>query len=312
MKNHTGLVIFTALLMAAVFLLLAAQTAPSASPLRLTEDHSAPTDDSGQWTILVDDFEPQPLPGQSFWPHNRLGGDRGRIDGPGGGEVVWGSGLVTATITAGAGSWMGAWTSLNHPTADCTPLDFDAILPSAISPQYQGTATGLRFHLLDGQGDFRVEPQVGENTYCPPQVPVPGWPGQTVSLSGGEQNITFSLPPGLGNVQNLNWLVLGDAGDFVVMDRVELTVTLPYLDNPAKRAFLHSYAMLLANWDPRSGLTRDHAYWAAGGFDNVSASGMQAAAAVMAWHLGFISQASATEIVTETAEALLALSTTYG
>ena len=47
--------------------------------------------------IWIDDFSPQPQPGQTFWPHNRLGGDRGRIDGPGSGTVVWGQGRVTAT-----------------------------------------------------------------------------------------------------------------------------------------------------------------------------------------------------------------------
>jgi hypothetical protein len=70
--------------------------------------------------------------------------------------------------------------------------------------------------------------------------------------------------------------------------------------------------MLLANWDPESGLTRDHAYHAANRFDNVSASGLQAAAAVMAWRLGFISETSATEIVTTTTEALLALPRCHG
>jgi hypothetical protein len=65
--------------------------------------------------------------------------------------------------------------------------------------------------------------------------------------------------------------------------------------------------MLLNNRDPATGLTRDRDSWMAGSFDNVSASGMQAAAAVMAWRLGFISEASATGIVTKTTEGLLAL-----
>ena len=90
------------------------------------------------------------------------------------------------------------------------------------------------------------------------------------------------------------------------------TATLPGLGAPEERAFLWSYATLLANWDPASGLTRDHAYWAAGEFDNVSASGMQAAAAAMAWRLGFISRASATRIITQTTDALLALPRCHG
>lgn len=127
-----------------------------------------------------------------------------------------------------------------------------------------------------------------------------------MTLTGGPQILQFSLPITLGEVQNLNWLVSGNAEDFAVVDRVELMAEVPQLDTP-QRAFLLSYAMLLANWDPNSGLTRDSALFAAGEFDNISASGMQAAAAVMAWHLGFISEASATGIVTKTTQALLAL-----
>ncbi len=307
MKDLGKLAMSAALMVGAVLCLLAAHALPGASAARPAAEHSLPVNDGAEWAVLVDDFEPQPLQGQAFWPHNRLGGDRGRIDGPAGGEVIWGRGVVTATITGGVDSWMGVWTSLNHPLIDCTPLDFSAIFPPAIESQYQGAVTGLGFHVLDGQGELQIDLQVGESTHCPPQIPVLGWPGEVVPLSGGKQNITFSLPPGLGDVQNLNWLVRGDTGDFVVMDQVEITATLPHLDTPAERAFLHSCATLLNNWDPDSGLTRDHAYWAAGGFDNVSASGMQAAAAVMAWHLGFISQASATGIVAETTEALLDL-----
>jgi hypothetical protein len=262
---------------------------------------------TAQWTILVDDYEPQPLAGQAVWYTNRLGGDRGRIDGPGGGTVQWGTGVVTATITGGTSSWQGVWTSLNHPIVDCAPLDFSAIFPSPIEPQYQGVVSALRFHILDGQGVFKVELRVGENTYCPPQIPVPAWPGDSVALTGGVQTVTFTLPPDVGQVGALNWLILGGAGDFVVVDRVELLVDLPDLEAPAQRAFLHSYAMLLNNWDAATGLTRDRDSWKAGDFDNVSASGMQAAAAVMAWRLGFISQPSATAIVTKTTEGLLDL-----
>jgi hypothetical protein len=274
-----------------------------------TLGHSIEYQSTTPWTILVDDYEPQPLAGQPIWYTNRLGGDRGRIDGPGGGTVQWGTGVVTATITGGTSSWQGVWTSLNHPIADCAPLDFSAIFPPAIEPQYQGVVSALRFHILDGQGLFSVELRIGENTYCPPQIPVPAWPGDSVALTGGAQTVTFMLPPDVGQVGALNWLVLGSAGDFAVVDRVELLVDLPDLEAPAQRAFLHSYGMLLNNWDPATGLTRDRASWKAGDFDNVSASGLQAAGAVMAWHLGFISRASATGIVTKTTEALLALPT---
>jgi hypothetical protein len=260
-------------------------------------------------TILVDDFAPQPRQGELVWPHNRLGGNRGRIDGPGSGSVIWGQGIVTATITGGTNSSRGVWTSLNHPILDCAPLNFTAIFPPQIKSEYQGRITGLRIQVLNGQGTFHVELQHGEHTACPPQVTK--WSSGNVSLTGGQQTLQFSLPLTLGVIQNLNWQVTGNAGSFVVVNQVEFIAEIPQLALP-ERAFLWSYAMLLANWDPASGLTRDHAYWAAGGFDNISASGMQAAAAVMAWRLGLISQTSAVEIVNKTTQALLALPRCHG
>jgi len=286
-----------------VLMLFAGQHAAKGGNSALTPSE---TSSDQQRTILVDDFAPQPIEGHPFWFHNRLGGDRGPIGRPE--DVYWGKGVVTAVITAGTDA-VGVWTSLNHPIYDCTPLDFSSIFPSQIMTRYQGSIGGLtndfQIQVLDGDGTFYVELQHGEPTYCPPQVVK--WRTENVTLSGGLQNLSFDLPPDLGEIQHLNWIVTGSDGDFVVVDRVELTATVPQLDTPAEQAFLWSYAMLLSNWDPESGLTRDSAYYAANQFDNVSASGMQAAAAVMAWHLGFISEISATEIVSKTTQALLDL-----
>jgi hypothetical protein len=138
--------------------------------------------------ILVDDFEPQPRPGEQPWLHNRLGGDRGRIDGPGSGSVEWGKGVVTATITGGTNTHIGVWTALNHPIRDCTPLNFSSIFPPQIKPLYQARMTGLQIHALDGQGTLQVQLQIGEPTSCPPQTPV--WTGENVTLSGGQQDIS--------------------------------------------------------------------------------------------------------------------------
>jgi hypothetical protein len=260
-------------------------------------------------TILVDDFAQQFNPGHPCEYHNRLGGERrpiGRSE-----DVYWGNGVVTAVITADTGGdppTAGVWTSLNHHVYECAPVNFSAIFPSQIKSQYQGSIAGFRIHILDGQGTFQVQLKVGHDGNCPPETAVYT---KTETLTDGEQYISSSLRPDLGEVQSFNWQVIGDAGDFVVVDRVELTATVPYTDTP-ERAFLWSYAMLLNNWDPKSGLTRDHACYEANEFDNISASGLQAAAAVMAWHRGFISQTSATEIVSKTAQALLDLPRCHG
>ena len=258
-------------------------------------------------TILVDDFAPQPPQEQPFWPHNRLGGDRGPLNMEQG-QVEWGQGVVTATITETVDASTGVWSALNHPLRDHMPLDFSAIFPAQILPQYQGRITDLRFQILSSTPSATFSAELRAQN--PPLPEVVKW-SESAVLNGGAQTLTFTLPLTLSQIQNLNWQVKGNAGNFVAVDRVELLAEMPHLDTP-DRAFLWSYGMLLANWDPASGLTRDSAGFAANEFDNISASGMQAAAAVLAWRLGFISEGSAKEIVTKTTEGLLALPNCHG
>jgi hypothetical protein len=154
--------------------------------------------------------------------------------------------------------------------------------------------------------------RAGHGTFCTElQAPNLTFPWrECLPLTGGQQNLTFALPT-LGEIRNLNWIVKGHLGDFVAVDQVTLSVEMPHLSTP-ERAFLSSYAMLLSNWIPAAGLTRDRANFPAGDFDNVSASGMQAAAAVTAWQLGMISKPAATEIVTRTAQGLMSLPNCHG
>jgi hypothetical protein len=269
---------------------------------------SATASDPQTVKVLIDDFTPQPLQGDQFWSYNRLEGDRGQIDGwwdpicgcahPGGGHLSWGRGIVTATITQtqGTEAWVGVFTSLNHPIRENIPLNFSAIFPSQILPQYQGRVTELLVLIRDGHGTFCAELQA-------PNLSFP-W-RECLSLAGGQQNLQFSLPT-LGEIRNLNWIVKGHLGDYAVVDQVSLVVEVPQLSAP-ERAFLSSYAMLLSNWIPATGLTRDRANFPAGDFDNVSASGMQAAAAVTAWKFGMISKPAAAEIVTRTTQGLMSL-----
>jgi hypothetical protein len=191
---------------------------------------------------------------------------------------------------------------LNHPLPDHNVIDFSAIFPPQIKPEFQGQITDLQIDVVTGTGVLSVELKA----YDPVQSEeIVKW-SEKVTLTDGSRDLQFSLPSTLTEIQNLNWQLLGSDGDFVVVDRVAFTATAPYTDTP-QRAFLWSYAMLLANWDPESGLTRDHAHFVANEFDNISASGLQAAAAVMAWRLGFISKDSATDTVSKTTQALLAL-----
>lgn len=255
-------------------------------------------------TVLVDDFVPQPIQGEPRWFYNRLGGDRGELGTPGTRNVIWGQGTARANITSGTNNLSGVFTSLNHPIRENIPLNFSAIFPSQILPQYQGRVTEIRIQIEDGRGSFKVDLQASDSRFL--------WTERRM-LSGGRQTFIFDLSvlSDVSDVRNLNWQVEGNAGDFVVVSRVELIVSLPQLTTP-ERAFLWNYAMLLSNWIPGTGLTRDRANFPAGDFDNVSASGLQAAAAVMAWRLGFISQPAAVEIANRTTAELLAMPRCHG
>ena len=97
-------------------------------------------------SILVDDFSPQPYQGETVYFFNRLEGDRGAINNS---LMDWGPGLVTTTISAG-NSWGGTWMSLNHPIREGLPINFSAILPAQILPDYQSQITGLTVRIARG------------------------------------------------------------------------------------------------------------------------------------------------------------------
>ncbi|WP_420645209.1 hypothetical protein [Candidatus Leptofilum sp.] len=245
-------------------------------------------------TVIIDDFSAQPIMGDPFWYYSRIGSDRGEF---GLGTVVWGSTSVTATVTQldGIEGWVGVWTGLNHVLNEEIPLDLTAVFPSQIDASYQGEATAIRLHIIDGQGTLAVELQEDGTKV---------WDDE-IALSGGNQTIAFGNLPD-GNVHNLNWLVKGNIGDFVVVDRVEMDISLPNLPLP-ERAFLWSYAMLLSNLDVDSGIVRDRANFPEGDFDNVSASGLLAAATVQAEYLGMVSEPDASDIVTKITDGLTGL-----
>jgi hypothetical protein len=256
----------------------------------------------GPTTLLVyavlDDFEPQPRPPDTYSPYNRAGGTRGPIH-ESDGTLTWGAGQVTATLTSSG--FIGLYSSFSHPIAEGPALDFGAVLPPPILARFQPRVTEAVVRVLDGHGTLQLDLQAPDGTFV--------WSG-SVALTGGARQIVLGLPA-LGPVRNLNWIVSGVAGDFVVMDEVGLTLEAP-LDGSTRAPGLWSEAMLLSNWSASSGLTRDRAHFPAGAFDNVSASGLQAAASVTAWRQGWITQASAQAIVQQTAAGLLALPRCHG
>ena len=240
-------------------------------------------------TVLVDDYAAQPPRDATEWTVNRMGGDRGTL----GGNVVWRRDSVCAKVTDDTQT-AGVWSSLLHRRAEGLPRDFGRFFPPQIRNQYQARVTGLRIGVVDGCGSLRVEFRDVED--------VAVW-SATRELSGGTASFCFNLPP-LGKVQTLVWSISGTPPDYVEIGRVELLADVPPLP-PEREDFLWSYAMLLSNRD--GGLTRDRSDWPRGRWENVSASGMQAAAAAVAEALGFISRDAGRDIVRRTSDALARL-----
>ncbi len=135
------------------------------------------------------------------------------------------------------------------------------------------------------------------------------WTSGDTSLSGVAQFCDFPLSESR-DFAVLAWLAVGEPGQSVKVDSVELLLDGPTLTT-AQKGFLWIYAMLLENHDEASGMTRDRANFPAGDTDNVSASGLQAAAAVVTAHLGYIESASAIAIVNRTTNAILSLPTCH-
>lgn len=247
---------------------------------------------SRSFTILVDDFRPQPYQGMSIYAFNRLDGDRGAINNS---LLEWGNGQVTTTVSSG-NSWSGGWTSLNHPIREGLPINFSAILPVQILPAYQSQITGLTVRIAEGTPGktFRIELKGGNELR---------WQNETV-LTGEPQVANFNLPV-LGNINQLVWVLdHASAGHFVVLENISFTATTQITDT-VTAAFVWSYGMLLNNWNPVTGLVRDKAKDASGEFEAIQATGSLAAATVVAEQLGVVSHADALQIVNRISDTLL-------
>ncbi|MCP4285987.1 MAG: hypothetical protein GY792_16285 [Gammaproteobacteria bacterium] len=282
-----------------VFLWLAgASPGPASAQASLAHPNTSATPTtqvSTTFTILVDDFIPQPYQGEPIYFYNRLGGDRGLM-GDGVVNANWGPGQVT--ITLGSGNWGGVWTSLNHPIREELPINFQAILPEQIFPEYQSQITGLTIQVVGGTAgrSFKIEikdERDGSTLWF-----------DVVTLTGNVQTLSYSLPA-LGEATSLNWLLdNANPGDFVVIENIALTATTQITD-VAQAGFVWSYGMLLNDWNPDTGLVRDKAKDATGEFDAIQSTGSLAAATTVAEQLGIITYADAVSIVTTISNTLL-------
>lgn len=265
---------------------------PTSPPLSTVKSMPTRSQPQRAIAILLDDFAPQPYPGEAIYPFNRLGGERGAVNNS---QLNWGEGYVTSTIAAGS-SWGGVGFSLNHPMHEGQPIDFSAVLPAAILPAYQSQITGVTAVINQATPGKRFRLELKNNGNLQ-------W-SEEINLAGGPQTVHFDLPA-LGDINEFLWVLDGaTASDFVTMDEVTFTATTPITDT-AVAAFVWSYGMLLNNWNPDTGLARDKAHDSSGTFDAIQATGSLAAATAMAEQLGIIEHNTAVQIVNRIGETLL-------
>ncbi len=267
-------------------------TATATTPEPVQPGAPVPISSGRSLAIVVDDFEPQPYQGEAVFFYNRLEGDRGALNDS---VLDWGDGQVTITLSPGR-SWGGVWMSLNHPIREDLPIDFSAVLPVQVLPAYQSQITGITVEIARATADRTSRIELRDWSEL-------RWKKE-ITLGGDHQFLSSDLPV----LREVNHLVLvldpAAAGDSVVLEGVSLTATTQVTDT-ATAAFVWSYGMLLANWNPATGLVRDKAKDPSGEFDAIQATGSLAAATALAAQLGVVARPDATEIVTLIGDTLL-------
>jgi hypothetical protein len=131
------------------------------------------------------------------------------------------------------------------------------------------------------------------------------WISPGAKLLGGQQTLSYALPA-LGDISQLVVVLdQAQAGDSVTLDEIRFESVTPITDT-AQAAFVWSYAMLLNNWNPATGLIRDNGKFPSGAFEAVQSTGALAAATAQAYQLGVLDKAAATSIVRTISDTLLA------
>ena len=243
-------------------------------------------------SLLVDDFVSQSYQGNDVYFYNRMDGDRGSLNNS---VMDWGKGYVKITIAPNQ-IWGGIWLSLNHPIRERLPINFSAILPAPIKPEFQTIISALNIHITSAtpHATLKVELKNGGDLQ---------W-SNTIALNGSDQAINFNLPA-LGAVNHVALILdQGYPGDFVTLNRISFTAQ-SLISDTATAGFVWSYGMLLQNWNPQTGLIRDKAKDASGEFDAIQATGNLAAATAVASQLGVVDRSDAIQIVNKIGDTLL-------
>lgn len=272
-----------------------------------------------EYPALVDEHDtPLPAPLPAGWYFNAMGGDRGVLNG---GDVRYGRDGASAyraeVVSKAPGAqwtWGGMWYALIRQNDDDVPLDFRAIFGPHVASAHQGQVVGLRVTVKD------VSSPTG-NSNLVLRLEAKSTSGAlrgswSFPLAGQSYPRVLAVsvdPAALGAVEQLLWVVdRAQPGDAVSVDSVQLVTRVPALA-PEQQAFLWSYAWLMGNYNPATGMVKDKSrdgrlpaqYGGGDSMESVPATAKTAKIVYYAYRQGYLAQAAAVAIITKIADTLI-------
>ncbi|MBK6847785.1 MAG: hypothetical protein IPG96_09695 [Proteobacteria bacterium] len=268
---------------------------------------------------LVDEHDtPLPAPLPAGWYFNAMGGDRGVLNA---GDIRYGRDGASAyraeVVSKAPGAqwtWGGMWYALIRQNDDDVPLDFRAIFGPHVASAYQGQVVGLRVAVksassLTGNSDLILRLEAKSTSGAVRA----SWSFPLAAQTYPKVFTAAVDPAALGAVEQLLWVVdRAQPGDAVSVDSVQLVTRVPAL--PAEEeAFLWSYAWLMANYNPATGMVKDKSrdgrlpaqYGGGDSMESVPATAKTAKIVYYAYRKGYLAQAQAVAIITKIADTLL-------
>ncbi len=209
--------------------------------------------------VLVDEHDTRTP--QADWYFNALGGDRGTLNEADAAYTWDEDSAYTLTIRRNTSNWTsgGMWQSLARIKSDQRPLGLNRIFGRYVTPPLQGQIIAVKLVVKGAASPsrntgltLRLElKDTADRVVCQQQ-----W--SNAAAGPFPKTYTWTLPATCKqDIQLLNWVLdRARMGDSFSVDRLALIARVPDLPT-ADQAFLWTYAGLMGNYDPSTGLVQD-------------------------------------------------------
>lgn len=262
---------------------------------------------AADFDVLVDEHDTRTP--QAGWYFNALGGDRGTLNEADAAYTWDEDSAYTLSIRRSTSNWTygGMWQSLAHTKADQRPLGLTQLFGRYIKPQFQGQIIAVKLVVKGAASPSRntgLTLRLELKNKADQVVCLQQWPN--AAAGPFPKTYTWTLPATCKqDIQLLNWVLdRARVGDSLSVDRLQLIARVPNLAT-ADQAFLWTYAGLMGNYDPSTGLVQDRSNFRFATDENVSATAKGAKLAAYAYLKGFTTLNDARTVVSKIADTLL-------